>query len=145
MKTLIALITLIAFSHGAYAENEWLTNMSKVMEKAKNENKLILLNFTGSDWCPRCISLNKNVFAGQNFKKYTSENLVLLEVDLPKKSGKISQEQLEYNKELAKKYRVYAYPTVIITFASGKELYREVGFNGDSKSYLTRLKEAKFQ
>ena len=102
MKTLIALITLIAFSHGAYAEKGWLTNMSKVMEKAKNENKLILLNFTGSDWCPRCVSLNKNVFEGQNFKKYSPENLVLLEIDFPKKSGKISQEQLEHNKELAK-------------------------------------------
>ena len=106
MKTLIVLITVIAFIHGAYAENEWLTNMSKVMEKAKNENKLILLNFTGSDWCPRCISLNKNVFAGQNFKKYTSENLVLLEVDLPKKSGKISENskcsKTHYNNSILK-------------------------------------------
>ena len=49
MKTLIALITLIAFSHGTYAEKGWLTNIEDAKKIAKTHKKLILLEFTGSD------------------------------------------------------------------------------------------------
>ena len=145
MNSIIPIVVLLALNTSLLADENWLTNLEEAKKKAKSEKKLILLNFTGSDWCLPCVALKKKVFEGQEFKKYAPKNLVLLEVDFPRKAGKISKEQLEYNKELAKKFRVTQYPTVVVASASGQELHRELGFNGDSKAYLTRLKDAKFQ
>ena len=140
----LALITgWLGFSAAA-AEGEWMTDLAKAQEKAKAEKKLVLVDFTGSDWCPPCIQLHKNVFSSNEFKEFAKKNLVLVEVDFPRR--KEQPEPLKKaNRELAKKYDIDGYPTVIVFDSNGKQLKRSVGNAGlSAKAYvedLAKLKE----
>ncbi len=63
----------------------WSTSYEQGQQEAKANNKLVLLDFTGSDWCGWCILLDREVFSKPQFKEYASKNLVLIEVDFPKR------------------------------------------------------------
>ena len=119
-----ALMVLLGTS--LYSGEGWLTNIEKAQELAKTEKKLVLLEFTGSDWCPPCKALKKNVFDTDKFKAYAKKNLVLVELDFPRDKSKITKEQSAYNGAQAKKFAVRGYPTVILLDADGKELTKKV-------------------
>ena len=63
----------------------WLTDLPTAEAQAKAENKLVLMDFSGSDWCPDCIALKKKVFDTQKFQAYAATNVVLVDVDFPDK------------------------------------------------------------
>jgi thiol:disulfide interchange protein len=67
----------------SFAEPGWLTSVPDAQAQAKSENKLVLLDFTGSDWCVWCKKLDAEVFSQQAFADYAKSNLVLVEVDFP--------------------------------------------------------------
>ena len=114
---------------GCGRRGEWLTDLAKAQAKAKQENKAVLMDFTGSDWCPPCKALHKNVLSTEAFAEYAKKNLVLMEVDFPK--GKAQPEELKQaNKKLAQKYGIEGYPTMILLSSEGKELKRSVGYSG---------------
>ena len=107
---------------------------------------MILVEFTGSDWCPPCKALKKTVFNSDTFKKYAKSSLVLVELDFPRGKNLITKEQAAYNRTQAKKFSVRGYPTVILMDASGKELLKEVGSGRTPvEAYIKMLKNAKFQ
>lgn len=144
MKKLVLLLTATFASFTLLAaEGEWLTDFAKAQEKAKAEKKLVLLDFTGSDWCPPCKSLHKNVLISEEFAKFAKESLVLVEVDFPQ--GKAQSAALKAsNKELAKKFGITGYPTIIVLDASGKEVFKKVGYSGASaKDYVADLAKLK--
>ena len=146
MKKLIALTVLFTMSTGLIAGEGWLTNIEKAKEQAKGKKKMILVEFTGSDWCPPCKALKKNVFNTDKFKAYARENLVLVELDFPREKSKVSEEQAAYNKAQAKKFGIRGYPTVYLLDASGKEMMKKVGFGKTSVGdYIKMLKDAKSQ
>ncbi|HMJ66455.1 MAG TPA: thioredoxin family protein [Candidatus Binatia bacterium] len=122
-------------------EEQWTTDLSKAQEKAKKEKKLVLVDFTGSDWCPPCKALHKNVFTSEEFLKYAKDNLVLVELDFP--HGKQQSEELKRtNKELMDKYKVEGLPTVIVFDSEGKQLKRESGYDGTKPAqYIAKLKK----
>lgn len=122
------------------AHEGWLTDFNAAMAAAKSGNKMLLADFTGSDWCPPCMSLAKNVFATDEFKKFAKDNLVLLEVDFPRRKP-ISDEQKKANQELSDKFNIEGFPTVILFNADGKELNREVGYSGEPvNDYINKIK-----
>ena len=125
-KTITAMMVL--FGLNLYAGEGWLTNIQKAYVQAKSEKKVVLLEFTGSDWCPPCKALKKNVFNTDKFKAYAKENLVLVELDFPRDKSKITKEQSAYNSSQAKKFGVSGYPTVFLLDGNGKELMKKVGF-----------------
>jgi len=143
-KIVLGLVILgwITFQVAA-AESEWMTDLAKAQEKAKAEKKLVLVDFTGSDWCPPCRALHKNVFTSPEFNEFASKNLVLVEVDFPRK--KEQTEQLKKtNRELAKKHEIDGYPTVIVFDSNGKQLDKKVGYGGTSaKDYVAQLQKIK--
>jgi len=144
MKNLIALTILIGYIPTLNAGEGWLTNIEKAKKQAKG--KMILVEFTGSDWCPPCKALKKNVFNNDKFKAYAKENLVLVELDFPRDKSKLSKEQIAYNKAQATKFGIRGYPTVFLLDASGKEIMKKVGFGRTSvESYIKMLKDAKVQ
>ena len=146
MKKLTALTTLFALALGLTAGEGWLTNLDKAKALAKEEKKLILVEFTGSDWCPPCKALKKTVFNSNAFKKYATANLVLVEFDFPRGKNLVTKEQLAYNRTLAKKFGIKGYPTVILMSANGKQLMKKVGYGRTSvEAYIKSLKTAKFQ
>ena len=76
-----AALTSTAF---ATTPRGWITDLDKAFEKAKTEKKSVLVEFTGSDWCPPCIVMRKNVFATKEFVNEASKNFILVELDFPK-------------------------------------------------------------
>lgn len=129
----IFLSTIFAASVVA-GENGWLTDHAKALEKAKNEKKTVLINFSGSDWCGWCIKLDREVFSQPAFKEYAKKNLVLLEVDFPRRKSLPAQLKKQ-NKELAKKYNIDGYPTIIILDSSGKQI-GTLGYMGGGPSHF---------
>lgn len=132
-----ASLTLLA------AEGEWLTDLPKAQAQAKAEKKLVLIDFTGSDWCPPCKNLHKTVLVSPEFTAFAKDNLVLVELDFPKSKPQ-SAELKAANKELAKKFGITGYPTVIVLDASGKEVFKKVGYGGTpAKEYVADLAKVK--
>ena len=127
----------------AAAEGEWMTDFAKAQEKAKAEKKLVLVDFTGSDWCPPCKALHKNVFSSAEFAEFAKKNLVLVEVDFPRRKEQ-PEPIKKANRELAKKYEIDGYPTVIVFDSNGKQLDKKVGYSGkNAKDYIADLQQIK--
>ena len=121
--------------HGA-----WELNFEQAQARAKAENKPMLLDFTGSDWCGWCIRLDKEVFSQPEFKAYAAESLVLVELDFPR--GKEQSAEIKaQNKALAKKYSIRGYPTIVLLTAEG-ELIERTGYQrGGAANYIAHIKE----
>jgi thioredoxin-related protein len=125
------------------AEAEWLTDMAKAQEKAKAEKKLILVNFTGSDWCPPCMRMKAEVLTQKEFVEYAQKNLVLVEADFPRRTAQ-SAALKRSNQALQKKYGIQAYPTFVLLDAAGKELWRHESYlAGGPKAFLQKLERVK--
>lgn len=139
----MVLLLGLAATQGLAAEGEWLTDLAKAQAKAKAEKKMVLVDFTGSDWCPPCKALYKNVLTSKEFSAFAKDNLVLVEIDFPH-NKKQSDEQKKANRELKKKYDVEGYPTVIVFDSEGKELSKKVGYDDETaKEYVAELKKLK--
>ncbi|OQY38387.1 MAG: hypothetical protein B6226_03740, partial [Candidatus Cloacimonetes bacterium 4572_65] len=108
----------------AETELVWLENYEEALQLASKENKLVLIDFTGSDWCIWCKRLKAEVFTQEAFKKYAAENLVLLELDFPSTFKDLPQEVQAERRSLATKYEIKGYPTILLTDASGKVVAR---------------------
>jgi protein disulfide-isomerase len=145
MKKLgLTLIAITALLQAAWAdEGTWLTDFSKAQTAAKQDKKLVLMDFTGSDWCPPCKLLHKNVLTSKEFVDFAKDNLVLVLVDFPT-GKKLSPEQQKANDKLAQKFKVRAFPTVVVLDAEGKQLSFEEGYEGASaKEFVSKLKKLK--
>ena len=113
----VAALTSTAF---ATTPAGWTTDLEKAFEKAKAEKKSVLVEFTGSDWCPPCIAMRKNVFSKKDFVDAASKKYILVELDFPKGDKELA----EKNQPLADKYKIEGFPTVILFNSEGKEFNR---------------------
>ena len=117
----------------------WTDNFTAAVGKAKAEKKPILALFTGSDWCPPCQQLEKNILLQPSFKDFATKHLVTVFLDFPREA-KIDDGVKQQNDALAKKFSVEAYPTILILSADGeKELWKQVGYNA---LFLEKLQNA---
>ena len=125
---------LLAAASAAQAQSAWLTNVKAAQAEAKRSNRVILANFTGSDWCPFCVKLKGEVFDTPVFAKWAATNAVLLEVDFPRKAQVASLKA--QNKQLAEAYGITGYPTVVFLDADGKELGRYGYAQGGAEKWI---------
>ena len=117
----------------------WTDNFTAAVGKAKEDKKPILALFTGSDWCPPCQQLEKNILLQPAFKDFAKKHLVTVFLDFPREA-KIDDGVKKQNDSLAKKFSVEAYPTILILSADGeKELWKQVGYNA---LFLEKLQNA---
>ena len=141
MTTIFKTLALFVASAAIAVGGEWGTDWEAAKAQAKKENKPIFVNFTGSDWCGWCIKLEKEVFSKKAFQDYAKENLVLLEIDFPRKKEQ-SAELKAQNKKLDKEYGVEGYPTLYLLDADGKKLSGDVGYReGGPEAYVKHLQE----
>ena len=98
----------------------WTTDLDKAFEKAKAEKKSVLVEFTGSDWCPPCIAMRKNVFTKKEFVDKASKKFILVELDFPNGDEEVKKKNQPY----AEKYKIEGFPTVILFNPEGKEFTR---------------------
>lgn len=106
----------------------WMPNYKEALKRSKKEKKPILIYFTGSDWCGPCIILDKKLFHTSKFKTLSDRNLILLEVDIPRRLDILSPEKLKANKALQKKYRVKSFPTLMMVNHRGKKIGEKKGY-----------------
>jgi len=136
---LVAACTLLRVSA---EELPWMTDLPKAQAKAKSEKKLIMMDFTGSDWCGWCIKLNNEVFSTPEFSEYAKKNLVLVEVDFPRKKEQTAAVK-QANASLQEKYKVEGYPTIIVLNSEGQKV-GELGYQpGGPKAFIKELDKLK--
>lgn len=116
MKKILLVLMLVfaGLSIQAQESAEWHTDFNKAMEISKNTHKPLFMFFTGSDWCGWCMKLQKEVFKTPEFEKWAKDNVVLLELDFPKRTPQ-SEELKQQNAGLNGFFQVRGYPTVWVT------------------------------
>lgn len=139
MKCSITLALALGLTINIAPAASWLTDMNAAQEQARTGNKLILVNFTGSDWCGWCIKLKNEVFSKPEFGSFADQNLVLLEIDFPR-SKPMSAEVKKANGKLADKYKVGGYPSVHVLDAEGKSLGQLGYMPGGPGAFLGKVK-----
>ena len=121
MKTLFSAILMVVFAVGIHAQSR-LENAKK---QASQNKELILLNFSGSDWCIPCIKLHKNIIETDEFKKLETENVVVyINADFPRnKKNQLSAELKKENSLLADQYNQKGlFPYTLLLNSEGKIL-----------------------
>ena len=138
---LFAAAVSLVFAAFARAESDWLHDWNKAQEEAKTNHKLLFLNFTGSDWCGWCIKLDKDVFSQEQFKNFAHDNLVLVELDFPRKKSQPTEERKQ-NMELAQKYEVLGFPTIVVLNSDGQTVWKFDGyFPGGLEAFIAQLQK----
>lgn len=158
MKHIKPIILLFAFlaSVGINAQTDstaneeglvWYTDLMQANDSSIAQNKPIFAFFTGSDWCGWCWRLQRNVFAKPAFIKWAKENVILLELDFPRKK-KLPQELAQQNVQLQQAFKVSSYPTIwFFTMAkddSGQYTITAIGSTGYPGGAIPGKEEEKF-
>ncbi len=132
VRMALAVMISTLFVSTAVAEEGWLVDFEKAKTQAAKEGKPILMEFTGSDWCPPCKALHKNVLVKEIFKEEMPKHYILLKLDNPRdKSKQTDAEQAQY-KELAREYKVTGVPSVFLADADGNPFFKSSGYSGQS-------------
>lgn len=126
-KSLLILSMALCAFEGFAQKNDLKASESE----AKATHKLILLKFSGSDWCIPCIQLQKTIIESDNFQQFAKDRLIILNADFPRaKKNALSKEDQEANDKLAEQYNTKGeFPFMVLLDADGKVLYQWHGFN----------------
>jgi thioredoxin-related protein len=119
-KIFITLLIVIGSMTMQAQELTWHTDINKALEVSKKSKKPLLLFFTGSDWCGWCIRLQKEVLKTPEFAAWAKENVVLVELDFPRKTEQ-APEIKQQNMEIQQMFEVRGYPTVWFVNAAKKD------------------------
>ena len=134
-STFASLILATAATAGA----SWMTDIDSALAKAKKEKKNVLVEFTGSDWCPPCIMMDKKVFSKSEFTDAAKKDFILVKIDIPNKDKTLKKK----NSKVMKKYSVRGVPTVLLFGDDGTEFTRFTASRYPSvEQFLAHLKEA---
>lgn len=140
-KNLIILIAFLFYNNVSFSQN-WHTDFSEAQKLAEEQQRKIVLVFSGSDWCGLCIKLDKKIWKSTEFKDFAGNNLILLKVDFPrKKKNKLSKEQQKHNDLLADKYHA-EFPLVVV-LNSKSEVLGRIGFkkNYSPQDYINYISD----
>ncbi|MGE3171464.1 MAG: thioredoxin family protein [Planctomycetota bacterium] len=149
MPYLRTLLPLAALSFAAFAAAqeagaaghgvEWMQNFADAKAKAKAENKDLLVDFTGSDWCVWCQRLDKEVFEQSEFQSNIGKDFVLVKLDFPRDKSLVTEAIAAQNAQLQQEYKVQGFPTIFLLDAAGRP-YAQTGYQpGGATPYLEHL------
>ncbi|RXR19398.1 thioredoxin [Flavobacterium amnicola] len=121
MRKIIYIIAILFASHASAQESLHQT-FNQSIEKAKTENKKVLLYFSGSDWCAPCVKFKKQYILTDPFIAFSSENLVTYNADFPRlKKNQLTKEITQENEALAEKYNnTGIFPLILLLDTDGK-------------------------
>jgi thioredoxin-related protein len=131
----IAALLVSAAAHAA----DWSENYATAVAQAKKEHKLILLDFTGSDWCIWCKRTDAEVFDTKQFKDYADKKLVLVRLDFPKERPMPAEVKAQ-NAKLQEKFNIEGYPTLIVLNPDGKVVLTQSGYKpGGPEAFIASI------
>lgn len=121
-------------SNSAESSGVWLDSYETAIAQSQQTGKPILADFTGSDWCHWCVKLKQDVFVTDSFQAWANENVILLELDYPKRSPQ-SADLKQQNQQLASRYGVNSYPTVLLIDGNG-QVIGKLGYMKDPQQWI---------
>lgn len=138
MRKLLLLFAL-AISNFAVSQ-EWQTNFEEAKKIASEQDKNVIIVFSGSDWCAPCIKLDKNIWQSEAFKKESVKDWIIVKANFPrKKANELPKEQTEHNRKLAEKYNIEgSFPLVVVLDKNGKVLGK-MGFKNVSPEEYIKM------
>ena len=145
-KLLLGIFFITAITTFSQEKSLWISDFDQAAKLSKKTKKPILANFTGSDWCGYCKILDRNVFSTDEFKKWAEENVILLELDFPKRK-KLTPKLAKQNRALQRAFGVRGYPTVwLFNVGDGDDPKKEIvplgktGYvKGDAKKWIKTI------
>jgi thioredoxin-related protein len=140
MKTLLSFA--LVFSSMGLVLADWTTDYKAALVQAGAQNKLVLLDFTGSDWCGYCKLLEKDALSQPKFKEFADATYILVRVDFPRQTT-LSDDLKQQNDSLKSQFKVHMYPTLIVLKGDGEEVGRQEGYypGTTADSQIARLKK----
>jgi thioredoxin-related protein len=131
LAAIVLFLTVVIVFLGATSafsqEAGWTDDYTKAVAQAKTENKAILLDFTGSDWCGWCMKMKKETLDTPQFDAYARKSLVLVTVDFPH-NKQLAPAVKQQNAMLDGKYHAQGFPTYVLIDKFGRELWRQTGY-----------------
>jgi thioredoxin-related protein len=112
-------------------KSRWGTDVRAALKEAKQDNRWVLIEFTGLDWCGPCVALQNNALKTGEFSTYAKDHLALVELDFPKRRPQ-SPAQQSQNAAYQRKFKVEGFPTLIVLRPDGTEAARWVGYRGQT-------------
>jgi thioredoxin-related protein len=132
-KALVLIVFFLGMITVQSQELKWHTNINEAISLSSKQNKPMMLFFTGSDWCGWCIRLQKEVLLTAEFKKWAKSNVVLVELDYPRRTPQLPEIQKQ-NAELQQVFGIQGFPTVFFTSVTkekdGKVNFKALGKTG---------------
>mgnify|MGYP001064764602 FL=1 len=108
-------------------QDVWMTDFAAATAKAKAENKDLLVDFTGSDWCGWCIKLDAEVFSHEEFQQAAQKNFVLVKIDIRQDKSGMSKELIAQNDALVFRFGINNFPTLLM-LDSETNVYDMLGY-----------------
>jgi thioredoxin-related protein len=140
VRVLLLLCAAAFITATARAEASWLTDYEQAKQQAKNNHKLLLIDFTGSDWCGWCIRLRREVFSKPEFQQYANKNLVLMEVDFPRGKEQTRDVRMQ-NQNLAMQYNIEGFPTIVVLNGEGRQVGLLGYMEGGVAAFISELEK----
>ena len=120
-----------------------MTDYAAAKAKAKSDNKFVLLEFTGSDWCGYCKRMQAEVFSKPEFQQYAAKNLILVELDFPRSKPQSDAVKTQ-NMKLASEYEIEGFPTLIVLSPDGKRVANFFGYmEGGPEAFIAAVEKAR--
>ncbi len=144
-KNFLAVVLLMMIFAGCKSSTtnddlNWQENLESALQQAKQENKAVLVNFTGSDWCIWCKRLSDEVFLKSEFENFADKKLILVKLDFPRSIEQATETKI-YNNNLAQRFGVQGFPTILLFNSAGK-LVLTTGYQpGGAVNYINHIKE----
>lgn len=147
-KRIIPVFLIIFLSYSSFADKDesklWSVDFEKTIVIAKQKNGDLLLQFTGSDWCPPCKNLHKDVLTNSFFIQKITENFHLVKLDFPNDKSKQTEKEIAQNDRLKERYSITGFPTILLTDAYGRPYAWRVGYDGaNAEEYVNYLLNSK--
>ena len=138
-KLMVLAMFALAATCASAMPKGWTDDFEAAKTKAAKEGKLLLVDFSGSDWCGWCMKLDDEVFSKKEFIRAAQMDFVLVMIDSPRNKEKLSKKARRQNPELVKKYGIRGYPTVLVMDAEGEVLAQTGYRKGGPKEYMKNL------
>lgn len=135
-------LTLSSFAPALAGDAKWYADYDEAAKVAKEQDKDLLVDFTGSDWCYWCKKLEEEVFSHDSWQAGVADDYILVALDFPNDPEiKAKVPNPKRNQELAKKFGVGGYPTILLMNADG-EVFASTGYQpGGPEKYLEHMSE----
>jgi thioredoxin-related protein len=127
LRRLIACSAALLLAASAARAADWTEDYASAVAQAKKEHKMLLLDFTGSDWCIWCQRTDKEVFDTQKFKDFADQKLVLVRLDFPRSHEQADATKAQ-NGKLQEKFGVEGFPTLVVLDANEKVVFSQLGY-----------------